>query len=229
MKIAIITAMEKELAPIYNQLGHAIGNETIGGITIYRFSNGTNDVFLLNCGIGEIYAAAATQLVIDRYEVDLIVNAGYVGSLTPSLKAGDIVLIERGVHHQFDLSGIDDVKRGQYGKHCDFYFYLDRQRVLALQQKLPNRLPFVTLASGDAFISDKKEKEKLVKDFAAEVCDMELAGIAIVAKKNGVPVMSLKLVSDNADESAATSYSEFIKNGMRNVEGTLGILLENIK
>ena len=37
MKIAIITAMEKELAPIYNQLGHAIGNETIGGITIYRF------------------------------------------------------------------------------------------------------------------------------------------------------------------------------------------------
>ena len=58
---------------------------------------------------------------------------------------------------------------------------------------------------------------------------MELAGIAIVAKKNGVPVMSLKLVSDNADESAATSYSEFIKNGMRNVEGTLGILLENIK
>ncbi|MGN0796249.1 MAG: 5'-methylthioadenosine/S-adenosylhomocysteine nucleosidase [Christensenellales bacterium] len=229
MKIAIITAMEKELASVYNKLGHAIGNESVGGMTVYRFSNGNNDVYLLNCGIGEIYAAAATQLVIDRYEVELIVNVGYVGSLTPSLKAGDVTFVERVVHHQFDLSGIDDVKRGQYGKHSDCYFYLDRQKVLALQHKLPKKLPFVTLASGDAFISDKKEKEKLVKDFAADICDMELAGIAIVAKKNGVPVMSLKLVSDNADENAAQSYNEFIKNGMQNIEGTLGILLENVR
>ena len=225
MKIAIITAMEKECDPIYKRLGSVIGSESAGGMTIYRFAVGDNDVFLLSCGIGEIQAAAATQLVIDKYDVELIVNLGFVGSLVPELKAGDVCFVERVVHHQFDVSGIDGVKRGQLGKHSDIYFYLDRQKVLALQAKLPDKLPFVTLASGDEFICDRKKKDKLVKDFAAEICDMELAGIAITAKKNGVSVLSIKLVSDNADEYAAMSYNDFIKEGLLKMEGAIGILL----
>ena len=54
---------------------------------------------------------------------------------------------------------------------------------------------------------------------------MELAGIVITAKKNGVSVLSIKLVSDNADEEAATSYNDFIKEGLLKMEGAIGILL----
>lgn len=37
---------------------------------------------------------------------------------------------------------------------------------------------------------------------------MEGAGICIIANKNGVPALSLKIVSDNADETSPADFNE---------------------
>ena len=69
------------------------------------------------------------------------------------------------------------------------------------------------LASGDKFISSSEVKDKLIADFDAEICDMEGAGICIIANKNGVPALSLKIVSDNADETSPADFNEIADQG----------------
>lgn len=199
--------MEKEARLLFPRLGQIIGDETYAGVRIRTFVHSNVYIYLVECGVGEILAASATQLVIDRYRVNYIVNFGFVGNLSDKLKPGDLVLIDKVVHYQYDLSGLDNVKQGQYNGRSSVYFELTQSTRDNINQLLVSPLPVVTLASGDMFISLSESKKYLAQTFNAAVCDMELAGIAITALRNGVHIASLKLVSDNADEKAQHDFS----------------------
>ena len=48
-------------------------------------------------------------------------------------------------------------------------------------------------------------KDYLIKEFDADICDMESAGITLTAIKNKVDLISLKIVSDDGDASKYNS------------------------
>ena len=52
------------------------------------------------------------------------------------------------------------------------------------------------------------------RDFEADICEMELAGLAIACERNNLPLLSLKVVSDKADESATANFVEIVHKGM---------------
>jgi adenosylhomocysteine nucleosidase len=218
MKLAVITAMEKEVRPLFQRLGQAVGDEIVAGVHTRIFVFRDVYIYLVLCGIGEILAAGATQLVIDRYKVDYIVNFGYAGSLTDKLKTGDLVLIDKVVHYQYDLSALDNVKEGQYNGRSQVFFDLTQSTRDNMNQLLETPLPVVTLASGDKFIADSQTKNYLRDTYGASVCDMELAGITITALRNGVHVASVKLISDDADEDAPKDFNNAINRGISAAE-----------
>lgn len=228
MKIAILTAMEKEATPLCQKLGQMVGDETIHGVHVRIFVNKSIYIYLVKTGVGEIFAAGATQLVIDRYKIDYIVNFGYVGSLSPSLRAGDVVLIDKVAHHNFDLRGLENVKRGQYDNRKNVFFDLFESGNAWINRRLETKLPIVTLASGDEFIASKEKKDGLINDFDASVCDMELAGIAITSERNEIPTVSFKIVSDNADEGAPKDFWNSVKKGFEVVEIIFHNLIEEL-
>ena len=52
-----------------------------------------NIIILVEAGIGKVNAARVTQLMIDKFEIERIINVGSAGSANNELKIGDIVKI----------------------------------------------------------------------------------------------------------------------------------------
>ena len=52
-------------------------------------------VVIVKAGIGKVNAAACTQMLIDLFDVKMIVNTGAAGSLDSRINIGDIVVSDR--------------------------------------------------------------------------------------------------------------------------------------
>ena len=217
MKIGIITAMAGETTPLYQKMGNATGEINVAGVTISKFDIDGNEIFLVRSGVGEIRAAMTFQLLVDRFDVDVVLNFGFVGSLDNRFDIGDIVLAEKIVHYQFDTSAIDNVPAGQYDGNDSIYFTADKALIEKVQNELPYNLPEVIVASGDKFVASKEDKEYL-RTLGAQICEMECAGLVIASQRNNVPLLSMKVISDKADESADISFAEVVRKGLTRYE-----------
>ena len=54
---------------------------------------------------------------------------------------------------------------------------------------------------------------------------MEIAGICLAAERNEIPVFSMKVVSDGADEEATESFGEVLEKGLSKYEELLPYVL----
>ena len=104
-KFGIIAAVE--IDAVKRRYGKPIEKINDGGFDIYHYEANGNDVYVLHSGAGEISAAAATQLLISVYHVDMILNFGVVGSLTKEMDDIRLCVVEKVVHYQFDTSEVD--------------------------------------------------------------------------------------------------------------------------
>lgn len=165
MRIAIITAMAEETTPILEKLGNVVAEDVVSGVKIKQIETGKHTVYLATSGIGEIRAALAVQLLVDLFDVEAVLNFGFVGSLNREIPVGELVLVERAVHHQFDISAVNGVPLGFYDDKDTPYFYTDGTLLEKVQSALPRRLRTVTAASGDKFVADGETKEFLRETF----------------------------------------------------------------
>jgi adenosylhomocysteine nucleosidase len=67
------------------------------------------------------------------------------------------------------------------------------------------------LVSGDSFIASSAKRKWLHETFKADAVDMVSAGIARVCEANGVPYVIIRVLSDNADESASADFAAFVQ------------------
>ena len=229
MRIAIITAMAEETMPIFESLGSAIRDEsTISGVNVRKFELAGDTIYLATSGVGEIKAALAVQLLKDLFDVEAVLNFGFVGAVNPTLSIAELVVAEKVCHYQFDISAINDIEVGRYSDHDDRYFYLDKNLIARVLANVGRSLKKATVASGDKFVSSSIDKDMLRNEFGADICEMELAGIAIACERNNLPLLSLKVVSDKADESAGIDFSEIVERGMIKLANVLPAVISAI-
>lgn len=226
MRIAIITAMAEETTPILRKLGNVVAEDSVSGVKIKQIETGKHTVYLATSGIGEIRAALALQLLVDLFDIEAVLNFGFVGSLNRDISVGELVVVERAVHYQFDISAVNGVPIGSYDGRDEPYFYTDKTLLEKVQTRLPHPLRKVTAASGDKFVADSETKSFLKDTFFADICEMEIAGICLAAERNGVPVFSMKVVSDGADEAATVSFAEVLEKGLSKYEKLLPHVLD---
>ena len=217
--IGMVVAMDKEITPFLSSVGERVSEEQRGCFTVFGYELFGKKIYLIKSGIGEIYASAATQLLISEYKVDVIMNFGVCGSLVKSVGVFDSVIVKGVVHYDFDLSGIDNVVVGQYPGYETPVIKTDETLLEVCKKAMPNASE-VLCASADKFVSDKEVKERLYADFGAKVCDMESAGVLLTAKGFNVPTVIIKAVSDGeggAEEfalcvhKASTQYIDTLK------------------
>ncbi len=142
-----------------------------------------DDVEVLVTGVGKSLAAVTVTRAIcehPRREELVVVNVGTAGALRDGV--GGLHEIGTVINH--DLSA-EPIRR----------LGLDPREVL----DLPGGHEMV-LASGDLFVTDPAVRTALAKQ--AHLVDMEGYAIALAATELGVPVHLVKVVSDNADETA---------------------------
>ncbi|MCM1306160.1 MAG: 5'-methylthioadenosine/S-adenosylhomocysteine nucleosidase [Bacteroides sp.] len=228
MKIGIITAMAEEMLPIYKKLGNVQSEEKVRGAEIRKIALGDNVIYLATGGVGEINSAATVQLLADLYGVERILNFGFVGSLNSEIGVGELVIADRVCHYQYDVSVLDNVRVGQYSENKDIYFYLDGALVDCVNAALNAPLRKVAVASGDAFVASSQKKKTLREEFGCDICEMELAGLTIACLRNEIPLLSIKVVSDRADDGAYVSFTDVVQKGLSKYEEILPAVIKAV-
>jgi adenosylhomocysteine nucleosidase len=177
------------------------------GFKIYKYTIKNSEIFAIHSGAGQVYAAAATQLLICKFDVNFILNFGVVGGLTEEMTLEKTCVVKSVVHYDFDTSAADKCEVGRYLEYPDIFLPTDKN-LLDLALKIKPELKQVICASGDKFIASKIEKEKLHREFKADICEMEAAAIVLICNKCKVPCLLIKTVSDSIKGGA----DEFFKS-----------------
>ena len=192
-KIGMLVAVEMDA--VLRRYGTAKRVENRHGFEMHLYDMGEYEVYVLRSGAGEIAAAAAAELLIDRYEVELIVNFGVVGGLTAEMGQTKTCVVERVVHYDFDTTEYDHCLPGQYMGYDDAYLHPAPElidRAVALFPELKR----VTCASGDKFVAGEAAKSALHERWDADICEMEAAAVVLTCDRASIPCLLIKTVSD---------------------------------
>lgn len=210
--IGIIGAMDKEIKALLSQMEDR-EDKTMAGMTFHRGRLWNNEVVLVKCGVGKVNVAICTQLLIDLYEVDMLINTGIAGGLYKDINVGDIVISSDAVQHDVDVTG-----RGFAPGEIPFMetsvFKADPELVAMARKACEIVNTDIAcyvgrVATGDKFVSDNAQKAALVKIFNAYCTEMEGAAMAQVAVLNKVPFVIIRAMSDKADDEARVLVREF--------------------
>ncbi len=214
-RIGIIGAMDSEVNNLTARLEDAVSH-TVAGRTFTVGTLSGCSVVVVKSGIGKVAAAITAQLLIDRFEVDCLINTGMAGGLDPRLAVKDLVIGVEAVQHDFDLTAFGHARGYLYGEDDSrpTAFAADEKLTALAVEAAADVLPVGSkalvgrIASGDIFVDDTGLKKTLVSDFAAAAAEMEGAAIAQAAVANDVPFVILRTISDLAEQEAGVSFEE---------------------
>ena len=189
-----------------------------------------HDVVVVKSGIGKVNAAVCTQILVDEFQVDAVINTGIAGSLNAKIDIGDIVISTDVVHHDMDAVNFG-YEPGQIPQMDVFSFAADETLAKLAEEACLEVNPEISvfhgrIVSGDQFVADKAVKERIVNLFHGYCTEMEGASIAQAAYLNEVPFVILRAISDKADDSAYEDYPTFEKKAAQHCINLVEKLLE---
>ena len=209
--IGIIGAMDDEVRELISRLDER-RTEKVSGIEFNIGKLYGKTVVVAKCGVGKVFAAICAEAMIIKYSPALVVNTGVGGALDKTLRPLDIVFADKLVQHDMDTSPIGDPV-GLISGINRVYFETDKRARVILEEsarKMDINYLVGTIATGDKFISDKADKDRIVSRFGASACEMEGGAIAHTAFVNGTPFMVVRAISDSADGEACMDYPTFL-------------------
>jgi len=221
--IGIIGAMDKEIELLLNQMS-IIKRELIADKIYYVGNIVEKEVVVVKSGIGKVNATITTSLLLEKYNIEYVINIGLAGGIPPA-KIGEIIIAEGISYFDVSLEAIDDVEFGKMGE--------DPLTVFS-DAKLKQKASFIFddlgisyrtghLVSGDRFVvkmSSLQEIMKVVNNVLA--CEMEGMAIALTCHKFNIPFISIRGISDvienpdqteeyfNLSEEIAHQTSQFV-------------------
>lgn len=222
--IGIIGAMPSELADIRKTLD-APDIRRISGFDFYINRFGEKTIINACCGIAKVNAALCTQVLIDNFKPDAIINTGIAGGMNNDVKVCDIVISNEVLPHDLDPHFLSD-----YPPYCAV-FKADDDLVNAAEQ-LCKEFGINSfrgrIVSGEAFISSNEVKAAIQEKFSPYAVDMESAAIGHCCYLNEMPYVSIRCISDNADDEGELSFDEFEKIAAKRVAEIVLKICENL-
>ena len=190
MCIGLLYAMKGEIESLLTEETPLLQEKA--GVLFYRIQE---DIIACCGGVGKVNAAMATQLFIDLYHPDLILNVGVAGCFE-DLPIGTLVLPDRFMQHDMDTSGIGDPV-GLISTVNRMDFPTARQEAAkAALDALGCTYRVGSVATGDWFATDTPRSHWIADTFHPLLCEMEGCAVAQVCLRNGVKFMAIKSVSD---------------------------------
>ena len=229
LHIGLLGAMPEEIGTNLQHL-QGLRSSQHGDLTIHKGTWTGSDGLAVRLslswsGWGKVSAArAATRLLAsaaDDDPIDLLLFTGVAGAANPELKQWDVLLADAVVQHDMDARPL-----------CNRFTLpaLDRDRLTppppwltwaksALENAKGTRqwtgfgpARQGLIATGDRFIGDAAVLADLRDALPGlQAVEMEGAAMAQVAEQERVPWLVLRVISDGADESAAQSFSDFVR------------------
>lgn len=210
--IGIIGAMQEEISLLLNVMTHT-NKITKAGIDYFQGELNDKNIVVCKSGVGKVNSAVCTQILIDTFKIDQLIFTGVAGALHPELNIGDLVISSESMYHDMNAVALG-FKWGEIPYQETYIFKSDQKLIdLAYQTSLnlfENKILIGRVLSGDQFIADKSQVQKLYEDLGGFCTEMEGASVAHVCFMNEIPHVIIRSMSDKADGSAHINFNEFV-------------------
>lgn len=213
-KIGIIAAMQEEMIEI-KKIMENISQISIYDLTFIIGQINDKECVLVQSGVGKVNASRTTQILIDKFEIEYIINVGSAATANDKLQIGDIVIGNTLVQHDFDITAFGHKKGyiSNVGENVQSEKTLIEKFQKALNdiEKKDYKIHIGTIASGDIFCTEKKMKEKIYAKFNADAIEMEGAAIAQVCFLDKIPLIVIRSISDNPNGKNNITFDEYLE------------------
>ncbi len=225
MKYLILIADIDEFNPCKESMGNLVKREyTIKHMPAFDFEYNNHQCTAVCFGIGKVNAALGAALALNEGEFDGVINTGWSGAVS-GVRKGDIIVSDSCVECDFDLTPIGRLpgqKPGQkeYIYNCNNSLY---KAAMAVEGFRHGRL-----GTGDFFLTDAERRNKYKELFNISAFDMESGALGAVCYLLNVPFISIRKISDGADDVGVDDYQNSVKTDITAFSEIVLKVLENL-
>ncbi len=224
-KIGIVCAGDKELEPF---LKH-IDNIKITEKAMLKFYEGNildMPIVALYSGVCKVNAAIATQILIDIYNVSIVINAGTAGGMDEKINLFDTIISTQVAYHDVD----DGILTEFHPWMSTIYFDSDKNllNIAKLVSEKNKTVHLGRMITGEQFIEDSM-REKINQKHLPLSVDMETASIAHVCYVNQIPFIAIRSITDTASHSGIENFRKNCKQASDIAKDVVLAFLDELK
>lgn len=213
-KVGIIAAMQEEMTAIKEMMENVFEKQIYELIFIEGKIN-QKECVLVQCGVGKVNSSRVTQILIDNFKIDYVINVGSAATANDELEIGDIVIGENLVQHDFDITAFGHKKGyisnvGESLKSDEILIEKFKKVINQIHNK-DYKIKIGTIASGDIFCTENTMKEKINKKFNADAIEMEGAAIAQVCYLDKIPFIVVRSISDSPSGNNNLTFEKYLE------------------
>ena len=177
------------------------------------------EVIAVQAGPGKIQCASATQLIIDKFNLNFVFDVGASGSLSDDVNLHDIVCGEYSFEYDVcsnkDFENIpEDLKTSTAlnkisSKEALKEFSNWAKENMGIIIKVGN------IASGEKNVDNKEIRQELHNKLGAVACNWETSAVLKTAQLNGIKSFSFRVITDNAGEEMKDNLNANWKKALK--------------
>ena len=205
MKLAIVGAMDSVIIYLKNKMQEngKVKEKEIHGFVFYLGRLFDKDIILVKSGVGRVASAILLTILCDHFKgIDKIINVGVAGGYG-NLYVGDIVVGEKCVYGDADLTAFTKYVYGQMS-NCPAYFDADKEIIDKLKENNMD-CKYVCICTNETFMTEYDYAKKLIdghfSDLNVGAFDMESAAFAQAAYVLKMPFIAIRAISDVIGDS----------------------------
>jgi len=228
--ILVIGAMEEEIK-VFKSMIEDIKEKTISGVLHYTGSFSGKEVILMLSGVGKINAAINTTVMFENYQVSHVLNIGTAGGISEKLSFGDIVVSEKVVCHDVDITGFGRAMGELPDQPIFFESNQDLiNKVLTIKEQLLTKVHLGLIATGDQFVHTKEKMDYILKYFPESMaCEMEAYAVANVSYKYKTPFIVVRSISDLVFLEQGYDFTKYLEIASKNSTTILSEIIKEIE
>ena len=206
--------MQEEMETI-KELMCEILERKIYDLTFFEGKINQKECVLVQCGVGKVNSSRTAQILIDKFDIEYIINVGSAATANDELEIGDIVIGKDLVQHDFDITAFGH-KKGYISNvgesvRSNAKLIEKFEEVINDIENRDYKIKLGTIASGDIFCTEVEMKKKINSKFNADAIEMEGAAIAQVCYLDNIPFIIVRSISDNPNGQNNITFEEYLE------------------
>ncbi|MFV0247087.1 MAG: 5'-methylthioadenosine/adenosylhomocysteine nucleosidase [Mycoplasmatales bacterium] len=223
MNILVLSAMSEEIEYILKEQSFTC-IDTINGSNLYNLKS-KNNVYLMHTQIGKVNASISTSLLLNKYDVDIVVSIGSCGSLNENLLVGDFVLANKLAYHDVDITTFGH-KLGKLPNNEIYYNTTNSHWFNSVLEDFKQEIKQGLILTGDKFI-ESKDKQILINNFDHPLAvEMESCSIVQTALSFDKDVVVLRTISDSFSGDQSIEFNKYLLEVCKEYNFLIKLLLE---
>lgn len=226
MKIGIICASDDELSPFLPHIENCQTTQK-AMLTFYEGKINHHEVVALYSGVCKVNAAIASQILIDTFHIEMMINSGTCGAMDLKLNILDTVISTEVCYHD-----VAEDTLTQFHPWLETIFFKADPKLVQLSKiaskkvETKGKVFWGRMVTGEAFITSDG-REYINDTFKPLTVDMETGSIAHVCYVNNVKFIAIRCVTDTPNHSGIGVFEDnCIKASMMAQEITLSLIKE---